>query len=184
MDKYTSLREFKNKEFQTPDFEIDLSIDFGAESNTINIPTWNEIKFLHPKLITFKLTSRLATAQGSALTNYGKIQLFLVSTRKMERNNFLSKRFKQTFHIKDMKHIISGISLITKNISSRNSLNSRIHIKDKHKRTKNPPLTFFQRINKQPPVFSNFYPIYNQQRKHLKPLAFYVNNFSIKQVHH
>ena len=47
---------------------------------------------------------------------------------------------------------------------------------------KNTALTFFQRINKQPPFFS-IYPIYNQERKHLKPLSGNVYNFSIKQVH-
>ena len=39
----------KSKEFQPPDLEIDFLIDSGAESNIINIPTWNEIKTLHPK---------------------------------------------------------------------------------------------------------------------------------------
>ena len=48
---------------------------------------------------------------------------------------------------------------------------------------KNTALTFFQRLNKQPPFFSKFYPIYNQERKHLKPLSGSINNFSIKQVH-
>ena len=48
---------------------------------------------------------------------------------------------------------------------------------------KNTSLTFFQRLNKQPPVFSKFYPIYNQQRKHLTPLTGYEYNFSISQVH-
>ena len=44
-------------------------------------------------------------------------------------------------------------------------------------------LTFFQRRNKQPPFFCKFYPKYNTQRKHLKPLAGYVYNCSIKQIH-
>ena len=48
---------------------------------------------------------------------------------------------------------------------------------------KNTALTFFQRLNKQPPFFSKFYPIYNQERKHLKPLSGIFYNFSIKQVH-
>ena len=48
---------------------------------------------------------------------------------------------------------------------------------------KNTALTFFQRLNKQPPFLSKFYPIYNQERKHLKPLAGIIYNFSIKQVH-
>ena len=50
-------------------------------------------------------------------------------------------------------------------------------------RTKNISLAFFQRLNKQPPFFSKFYPIYNQERKYLKPLSGNVCNFSIKQVH-
>ena len=48
---------------------------------------------------------------------------------------------------------------------------------------KNTALTFFQRLNKQPPFFSKLYPIYNQERKHLKPLSGSFYNFSIKQVH-
>ena len=44
-------------------------------------------------------------------------------------------------------------------------------------------LIFFQRMNKQPPFFSNFYPICNKERKHLKPLSGYVYEFPIKQVH-
>ena len=63
------LESAKSKEFQPPDLETDFLIDSGAESNIINIPTWNEIKTLHPKLTPVKTTSRLATAQGSTLTN-------------------------------------------------------------------------------------------------------------------
>ena len=90
-----------------PELEIDFLIDSEAKSNIINIPTCNEIKILHPKLILFKTTSRLATAQGSTLSIYGKIQLFLVPTRTMEQNKLMSKPFKQTFHITDFKKIIS-----------------------------------------------------------------------------
>ena len=176
------LESPKSKQFQTADLEIDFLIDSGAESNIINIPTWNEIKILHPKLIPFKTTSRLATAQGSTLTNYGKIQLFLVPTPTMEQNNLMSKPFKQTFHITDIKHNIIGILSITKYIPTISILNSRVHIKDKYTRMKNTALTFFQRLNKQPPFFSKFYPIYNQERKHLKPLSRNVYKFSIKQV--
>ena len=63
------LESPKSKQFQTPDLEIDFLIDSGALSNIINIPTWNEIKILHQKLLLFKTTSRLATAQGSTLKN-------------------------------------------------------------------------------------------------------------------
>ena len=38
------LESPKKKKFQPPDLEIDFLIDSGAESNIINIPTWNEIK--------------------------------------------------------------------------------------------------------------------------------------------
>ena len=37
------LESPRNKEFQPPDLEIDFLIDSGAESNIINITTWNEI---------------------------------------------------------------------------------------------------------------------------------------------
>ena len=76
----------KNKEFQPPDLEIDFLIDTGAESNIINIPTWNEIRLLHPNFKPLETSSKIATSQGSTLTNYGKIQLFLVPTRTMEQN--------------------------------------------------------------------------------------------------
>ena len=47
----------------------------------------------------------------------------------------------------------------------------------------NTALTFFQRMNKQPPIFSKFYPNYNKERKHLKPLSGYIYEFPIKQIH-
>ena len=59
------LESPKSKQLQTPDLEIYFLIDSGAESIIKNIPTWNEIKILHSKLIPFKTTSRIATAQGS-----------------------------------------------------------------------------------------------------------------------
>ena len=177
------LESPRNKEFQPPDLEIDFLIDSGAESNIINIPTWNEIKTLHPKLTPLATSSKLATAQGSTLVNYGKIQLFLLPTRTMEQNKILNKPFKQIFHITDIKHNIIGIPFISKYIPTINILNRKILIKDKYTKTKNTALTFFQRLNKQPPFFSKFYPIYNQQRKHLKPLSGNIYIFSIKQVH-
>ena len=177
------LESPRNKEFQPPDLEIGFLIDSGAESNTINFATWNEIKTLHPKLTPLATSNKLATAQGSTLVNYGKIQLFLHPTRTMEQNKILNKPFKQIFHITDIKHNIIGIPFISKYIPTMNILNSKVLIKDKYTKTKNTALTFFQRINKQPPFFSKFYPIYNQQRKHLKPLSGNIYNFSIKQVH-
>ena len=170
----------RSKEFQPPDLEIVFLIDSGAESNIINNPTWNEIKTLHPILTPLEASSKLATAQGSTLVNYGKIQLFLVPTRTMEQNKILNKPFKQTFQITDIKHNIIGIPFITKYILTINILNSKIYIKDKYTKTKNTALTFLQRLNKQPPFFSKFYPIYNQERKHLKPVSGNVYNFSIK----
>ena len=79
------LESPKSKEFQPPDLEIDFLIDSGAESNIINIPTWNEIKSLHPVLKPIKTASKLATAQGSTLINYGKIQLFLFPLEQWNR---------------------------------------------------------------------------------------------------
>ena len=101
----------------------------------------------------------------------------------MEQNKLLNKSFKQTYQITDLKYNIIGIPFIAIHIPTINILNSRIHIKDKYTRMKNTDLPLFQRINEQPPFFSIFNPIYNQERKHLKPLAGYVYNFSIKQVH-
>ena len=101
----------------------------------------------------------------------------------MEQNKILKKPFKQIFHITDVKHIIIAIPFITDYIPEINILNSKIHIKDKYTKTKNTALTFFQRLNKQPPFFSKFYPIYNQIRKHLKPPSGNIYIFSIKQVH-
>ena len=161
------LESPKNKEFQPPDLEIDFLIVSGADSIIINIPTWNEIKSLHPILTPIKTASKLATAQGSTLVNYGKIQLFLVPTRTMEQNKILSKPFKETFHITYIKHNIIGIPFLTKFIPTINILNSKLHIKDKYTRTKNTSLTFFLRLNKQPPFFSKFYPINNQEKKYL-----------------
>ena len=78
------LESPRNKKIQPPDLEIDFLIDSGAESNIIIIPTWNEIKTLHPNLTPLETSSNLATAQGSTLVNYGKIQLFLLPTRTMD----------------------------------------------------------------------------------------------------
>ena len=67
------LESPRSKEFQPPDLEIDFLIDSGAESNIMNIPTWIEMKTLHPNLTPLKTSSKLATAKGSTLVNYGKI---------------------------------------------------------------------------------------------------------------
>ena len=128
-----------------------------------------------------KTASKLATAQESTLVNL-LVPNFLVPTRTMEQNKILNKPFKQTFHITHIKHNIIGIPFITKYIPTINILNSKIHIKNKYTGMKNTALTFFQRLNKQPSFFSKFYPIYNQERKQLKPLSGNVYNFSIKQV--
>ena len=150
------LESPRNKEFQPPDLEIDFLIASGAESNIINIPTWNEIKTLHPKLTPLATSSKLATAQGSTLVNYGKVQLFLLPTRTIEQNKILNKPFKQIFHNTDIKHNIIGIPFISKYIPTINILNSKILIKDKYTKTKDTSLTVFPRLNKQPPFFSNF----------------------------
>ena len=114
------LESPKNKELQPPDLEIHFLFDSGAESNIYFISTWNEIKTLHPNLIPMKTASKLATAQGSTLINHGKIQLFLVPTRTMEQNKILTKPFKQTFHITDVKHNTIGIPFIIEHIPTIN----------------------------------------------------------------
>ena len=52
----------------------------------------------------------------------------------MKQKKILTKPFKQTLHITDIKHKIIGIPLITKYIPTINILNSKIHIKDKYTR--------------------------------------------------
>ena len=126
---------------------------------------------LHPKILPSETSSRLATAQGSSLTNFGNIQLHIVATRTMEQNKLLSKHFKLSFHITDIKYNIVLIRFITKHIPTINILNSRIHMKDKYTRLKNTSLTFFHRLNRQTTFFFKFYPIYNQEQKHLKLLS-------------
>ena len=101
----------------------------------------------------------------------------------MEQNKLLTKPFKHTFHITDIKHSIIGTPFITKYIPTFNILNSKIHIKDKYTKIKNSSRTIFQRLNKQSLFSSKFYPIYNQKQKHLKLLAGYVFNFSVNQLH-
>ena len=101
----------------------------------------------------------------------------------MEQNKLLNKQFKQIFHITDIKDNIIAIPLITKYIPTINILDSKINIKDKSTRMQNTALIFFQRMNKQPPFFSKFYPIYNKERKHLQPLSGYIYDFPIKHVH-
>ena len=124
------FRKSKIQKIANTRHQIDFLIDSGTESKIINIPTWIEIKILHPKLIPFKTTSRLATEQGSTITYYGKIQLFLVPTRTMEQNKLMSKPFEQTFHITDKKNVISlEYHFLLKNIPTIKVLNGKIHIK-------------------------------------------------------
>ena len=118
------LESPRNKKFQPPDLEIDFLIDSGAESKIIKNPTWNEIKTLHPNLTPLETFSKLATAQGSTLVNYGKIQLFLLPTRTMELNKILNKPCKKIFHITDIKQNIIGIPFISKYIPTINILKS------------------------------------------------------------
>ena len=101
----------------------------------------------------------------------------------MEQNKLLNKPFKETFHIKDIKHNIIGIPFITKYIPTNKILDTRINIKDKYTRMQNTALTFFQRMNKQPSFFSKFCPIYKKERRHLKPISGYIYEFPIKQIH-
>ena len=67
------LENPKSKIFPSHDLEKVFLNDPGAESNIIKIPTWVEIHSLHPKLSPSKTSIKLATAQGTSHTNYGKI---------------------------------------------------------------------------------------------------------------
>ena len=71
---------------------------------------------------------------------------------------------------------------ISKYIPTIKIPNSKKHVKDKYTLLKNTSIFFFKRLNKQPPFSPKFYPICNQERKHLKPLAGYIYNFSTIQV--
>ena len=62
----------RSKEFQPPDLEINFLIDSGAESNIINILTWNEIKKLHPKLTPHETSSKKIS--NSARINISKLR--------------------------------------------------------------------------------------------------------------
>ena len=69
------LESPKNENVQPPDLEIILILDFltdsGAESNSINIPTWNEVQILPPTFSPSDLFSNLATARGTSSAIYG-----------------------------------------------------------------------------------------------------------------
>ena len=75
------LESPKSKDFQSPGLKIDFLIDSEAELKIIKTPNWNEIQTLHPNLILSKTSSKLATAHGSCLTNFEKVQLYLTPTR-------------------------------------------------------------------------------------------------------
>ena len=71
----------------------------------------------------------------------------------MEQNKLLNKPFKQIFHITDIKHNIIGIPFITKSIATIIILDSKKKINDNYTKMQNIALTFFQKMNKQPPNF-------------------------------
>ena len=176
------LEKPKSKQFQTPDFRF--SSRFRSRIKCHQHSHLRRNKNSTPKINTLQNNKQTSNRTRINLNKLRKTQLFLVPTRTMEQNKLMSKPFKQTFHISDIKNNIIGLPFITQYIPTIKILNSRIHIKDKYTRMKNTAFTLFQRINKQPPFFSKFYPIYNQERKYLKPLSGNVYNFSIKQLHH
>ena len=69
MKNFTFLRKSKITNFHSVDLQIDFLIDSGAESTFINIPVWNDIQNLRPKLPSSKISSKRATSQGSSLIN-------------------------------------------------------------------------------------------------------------------
>ena len=100
----------------------------------------------------------LATAQGSTLINYGNIQLFLVPIRTMEQNKILNKPSNQTFPITDIKPHIIGIPFISKYITTKNILNSKIHIKDKYKKNEKHSLNILSKIKQTTTIFFQILP--------------------------
>ena len=109
--------------------------------------------------------------RNSARLNPNKLQknpIFLRPTKKMEQNELLNKPFEQPFHITDIKHNIIGFPFITKYIPNISIIDSKIDIKNKYRKMNNTALTFFQRMNKQRPIFSKFYPIYNKEKFKLR----------------
>ena len=113
---------------------------------------------MHPNLTPLETSSKLVTAQGSTLVNYGKIQLFFLPARTMEQNKILNKPFKQIFHITDIKHNIIRITFISKYIPTINILNIKIHIKDIHKNKKYSP-NILSKIKQTTTIFfQNFIP--------------------------
>ena len=74
-----------------------------------------------------KTSSKLATAQGTSLTKYRKIQLFL-------------SYFESWIEIE--------FPCITKYVPIINILNCKLHIKDKYTKLDSTSPTFFQRLNK------------------------------------
>ena len=89
----------------------------------------------------------------STLTSYGKNQLFLVPTRTMEQNKYMSKPFKHIFHITDIKHNINGIPLITKYMPTINILNSTIHIVAEYIRKKKRSFNIFSKVKQTTTIF-------------------------------
>ena len=101
----------------------------------------------------------------------------------MEQNKLLHKPFMQIFHITDITHNILGLPFIIKYIPTINNLNSKLHITDKYTKLNFTSPTFFQSMNRQPPIFSELNPINNQQRIHQKPLTRNVDDISKNQTH-
>ena len=86
----------KSKEFQTPNLEIDFSIESGAESNIINIPTWNEIKF-SSKINTLKNNKQFSDSTSLNLNKLWKNTTLLPGSHS---NNGTKQTLEQTIQTK------------------------------------------------------------------------------------
>ena len=80
------LESSKIKIFQPPELIMDYLIDSDAKSKLFIVYTWSDIRSLHPKLPLPKTSSKLATAQSTSSTSYGKIQFPLIPTQTPEKN--------------------------------------------------------------------------------------------------
>ena len=61
------------------------------------------------QISTFEDLKKISYSTRIMFNKFWKIQFFLVTTRTMEQNKQLTKPFKQTFYMTDIKHNTAGI---------------------------------------------------------------------------
>ena len=78
------------------------------------------------KIKTFKNLQQISYSTRISFNKFWQIQVFLIPTRTMEQKKLLTKPFKQTFLITDIKHNTIEIPFIIKYIPTLNILNSKV----------------------------------------------------------